>query len=143
MSSSLFNSPEARELSGRAIHVAKVELRHFDAALVVAHWLEIFNWDLGVQQLHVLEKDQPVRAAVATLLAACITVDGADAPLAPADIETWPIAVVAEAIALVLEVNMDFFSQTLPRLAATAKRMGSIGSELLSSLSALATTPSA
>lgn len=143
MTTALFNKAEQRELAGQQVHFSKVELRHFDAALVVANWLEIFNWDLGVQQLHVLEKDQPVRAAVATLLAACITVDGAEAPLAPADIETWPIAVVAEAIALVLEVNMDFFSQTLPRLAATARRMGSIGSELLSSLSALATTPSA
>lgn len=132
-----------RDLVGVSVYVKKVELQHFDAALVVANWLEIFNWDLGVQQLHVLEKDQPVRAAVAALLAACIRIDGAEVPLAPADVETWPIAVVAEAIALVLEVNMDFFSQTLPRLAATAQRMGSIGSELLSSLSALATTPSA
>jgi hypothetical protein len=54
-----------------------------------------------------------------------------------------PIPMVAEAVAVVLEVNADFFFQTLPSLLATVDRIKSIGLVSPSSLSAQGTTSTA
>lgn len=144
---SLFNAPQERELSGIKVQVYKVEMRLFGAALDVAAWSEKFSWDLGPSQLEQLRAG-PTREALDQLVAGCIAVqsgvDGEEPQrLAAGDVQCLPIVTVAEAVALILEVNMDFFTQTLPRLAKVGRAMGSTGSALLSSLSALGTTPSA
>lgn len=145
--SGLFNAPVDRDLAGIKVKVFKVEMRLFGAALDVATWSQQFDWAVGPAQLEQLRAG-PTRDALDELVAGCIAVPAEGQAeqlqrLTVADIQSMPIVTVAEAFALILEVNMDFFTQTLPRLAKVGRAMGSTGSALLSSLSALGTTPSA
>lgn len=149
MSAALFNQPSERHLSGVPVLVYKVEMRLFGAALDVATWSQQFDWAVGPAQLEQLRAGA-VRDALAELVAGCIAVRPEGEPLfdqvqrlTVADVQSMPIVTVAEAFALILEVNMDFFTQTLPRLAKVGRAMGSTGSALLSSLSVLGTTPTA
>jgi len=148
-SQSLFNQPVPRSIGEIDVLVFKVEMRLFGAALDVATWSQQFDWALGPAQLEQLRAG-PTRDALDQLVAGCIAVPAQGEPLfdqvqrlTVTDVQSMPIVTVAEAFALILEVNMDFFTQTLPRLAKVGRAMGSTGSVLLSSLSALATTPNA
>jgi len=149
----LFNTPAERILGETPVLAYKLQFDQFDDALTVGLWfakLDLQNF--SVQTLAEIRQGTPERAALERTLAGCLAlapvpgaVDGqAPAPqrLHPDDLAGMPLPMVAEALAIVLEVNMDFFFRTLPRLATTARAMGSIGSALLSSLSALGTAPS-
>jgi hypothetical protein len=149
----LFHRPAEHAICGQQFIVYKLQFSQFDDALHVAHYLQ----DLGVQnlepeqllqQLEALKTDNPARQALCRTLAGCLSVKmPGEQPtlrqLAPDDIEQMPFMMLAEALAVVLEVNADFFFQTLPRLLAAGLRIRSNGLALLNRLSAQGTAQTA
>lgn len=134
----------------------KIAFEQFDDAITLGAWASTLDEStFSPAQLAGLRAGTPERAALCRLLAGCLAVADlpeADAaagarecpiPLQPSDVEAMPVVMLAEAVAVVLEVNADFFFQTLPSLLATANRIRSTGSALLSSLSAPATSSTA
>jgi len=147
----LFQRPETKTIGGVDFQVSKIALENFDDAVQIGVWASAFDaGGFDAQKLLALKAGTPERAALCRVLASCLTLAPggmaeAVAPpaLTPADIEAMPVMMVAEAVAVVLEVNLDFFIQTLPTLTATAAKVISTGSRLRSSSSAPGTTSSA
>lgn len=151
--SNLFNTPSSSSIGGVLLSVTKLRFEQFDDVLTIEPWISSIGDTTLLDWLGQLKDDPELRACLDRLLAGCLWLPtGADEPtdsptlrqLNPADVQQMPLLMVAEAVAVVMEVNADFFSQTLGRIAAVARRMGPIGSELLSSLSAqgILSTPS-
>lgn len=151
----LFHKPARQVIGGTAFIVSKIAFEHFDDAMTLGRWVAELDESLfAPEQLASLKVGSPERQALNRLLAGCLAV--AQLPeidqdstqrecpiqLKPADVDAMPLMMVAEAVAVVLEVNADFFFQTLPRLLETATRIKSTGSALLSSWSAPATSSS-
>lgn len=151
----LFHKPSHHQIGGTAFIVSKIAFEHFDDAMTLGRWVAELEESLfSPEQLASIKTDSPERLALNRLLAGCLAV--AQLPeidqdstqrewpiqLKPADVDAMPLMMVAEAVAVVLEVNADFFFQTLPRLLETATRIRSTGSALLSSWSAPATSSS-
>lgn len=143
----LFNKPTEKPIGEVPFLVYKVSYDQFDDALELGAWLQTLNWaTFELDSLRALKKDSPERLALDRTIAGCLALPAAQLGealtgqaaeprrLQAADVAQMPIVMVGEALAVVMEVNADFFFQTLPRLVQTSDRMKSIGSELLSSL---------
>lgn len=152
----LFHKPTTRDISGVLFAVSKLGFDQFEDAIVIGAWLaSLENKSFSVAQLNALTTGTPERAALERLLAGSLALvdlpELADsqtqrqwpARLQPADVAAMPVMMVAEAVAVVLEVNTDFFFQTLPKLLQAASRMKLTGSALPNSLSAQGTALSA
>lgn len=144
----LFHQPAAHPIAGCTFTVHRLQFSQFADALTLARFLEDLDSDaFDLQQLQQIAAGSPEREALKTTLAGCMAVHvpDQDAPrqLQPDDIEVMPALMVAEALAVVMEVNADFFFQSLPRLLQTGLRIRSTGSALLNRLSGQATPPSA
>lgn len=153
----LFHKPSHHQIGGTAFIVSKIAFEHFEDAMTLGRWVAELDESLfSPEQLASLKVGSPERQALNRLLAGCLAVAqlpeiDQQAPtqrewpiqLKPADVDAMPLMMVAEAVAVVLEVNADFFFQTLPSLLATANRIRSTGSALLSSWSAPATSSTA
>lgn len=148
----LFHKPAIHTIGDIGFAVSKVAFDQFDDALALGAWLSTLDVKaFSVEQLNAIKAGTPERAALVRLLAGSLalvqpaepsgTTEQREWPiqLQPGDIAAMPLLMVAEAVAVVLEVNADFFFQTLPKLLTVANRIQSIGSELLSNLSARAT----
>ncbi|MFT4190836.1 MAG: hypothetical protein QM617_04835 [Comamonas sp.] len=145
MTKNLFQSPVSKTIAGQTFLVSKVPFEAFDAAVTFGQWL--LNHAGGVMDLAALEQlkgDSAVKQALQQLLAACLAVDvdGAPQPLTAADVQRMPIPMVLEAAYVVLETNLDFFTQSLAAIRPIQDRLMSIGSPLLSNSSPPATTAS-
>lgn len=144
--SNLFNKPVPRMIGGVSVLILQVPFDHFEQAFTIGQWfqdIEAGNFDLEDLRTSLLPGSAR-RAALLEMLYACIRVPTGDVPqapraLAPADVDGMPLVALVEAVIEVMEVNADFFIQTLPKLISTANRMKTIGTELSSSSSALAT----
>lgn len=153
----LFHKPATLPIGGVNFRVSKLGFDQFEDAIAIGTWLtSLEEKSFSLAQLNTLKAGTPERAALERLLAGCLAL--ADLPdlvdieqvqrdwpikLQPADVAAMPVMMVAEAVAVVLEVNTDFFFQTLPKLLQAANRMRLTGSVLLSSLSAPGTASSA
>lgn len=143
----LFNTPSTKPIGGIPFQVYKVGYDQFGDALEVGVWLQSMDWGgFDIEKLRALKEDSPERLALDRTIAGCLALNHPSSGtvlerLQPADVSAMPVVMLAEALAVVMEVNADFFFQTLPRLLQTSARMQSIGSELLSSLLARGTTP--
>jgi hypothetical protein len=142
----LFSEPESKIIGGLDFKVCNLTLENFDDAVQIATWAGAFAGGFDAQKLLALKSGTPERAALCRVLASSLTLmqpapAGSDQPatpraLTPEDIDQMPVVMVVEAIAVVLETNLDFFFQTLPKLMQTAARLTSIGSASSSSSSA-------
>jgi hypothetical protein len=145
----LFNKPVSKPLGGVPMLFYRLELRQFDDAIIFGTWLQRFeDLEASLGQLEHLKDGQPERVAMERLIAMSIRVPAeqgtSDQPreLTLEDAQCLPIVTTAEAVALIMEINLDFFIQTLPSLRLTAGSLGSIGSVLLNASSALGTNAS-
>ncbi|WP_238913813.1 hypothetical protein [Achromobacter insolitus] len=144
----IFNKPVSRTIGGVSVLVLQVPLDSFEQAFVIGECfrdIDAGNFDL-VELRAALTPGSPCRAALVEVLCACVQIpneDAAQAPraLAQADIDGMPLVTLVEAVIDVMEVNADFFTQTLPKLMQTANRLRSIGTALSNSSSAPATAP--
>jgi len=146
----LFNKPVVKPLGGAPMLFYKLELRQFNDAIVLGTWLQQFDGlETSLAQLEHLKDGQPERDALERLVATSIRVPApqgsSEQPrdLTLEDAQCLPIVTTIEAVALIMETNLDFFIQTLPALRLTAGSLGSIGSVLLNASSALATNATA
>lgn len=149
----LFHQPTDHTIGGQTFTVYKLQFDQFALALVLARYLE--GLDLEADASAILAKLEGLAQAnsaegeaLRQVLAGCLTVsvpgdEARQQQLQAADIGLMPIPMVAEAIAVVLEVNADFFSQTLPRLLQAGMRLQSTGLALLSRSSAPGTLQTA
>lgn len=142
-SSFLFNKSKPREIGGVEMHVRRVVLDQFDDALEVGKWLQGLDQSLRgteiIPALESLQSSSPTRQALERLIAGSLSIEPTGETLTVADVRSMPIPTVAEAIAVLLEENLDFFFQTLPKLLEAQKRITSIGSASPSSSSAQVT----
>lgn len=148
----LFHKPTTYPIGGLNFAVSKLAFEQFDDAITLGTWASTLDAStFSSTQLAGLRAGTPERSALCQLLAGCLAVvpppstgeHQSPIQLQPSDVEAMPLMMVTEAIAVVLEVNADFFFQTLPSLLATANRIRSTGSALLSSWSAPATSSTA
>lgn len=154
----LFHKPAVLPIGGTNFRVSKLGLDQFEDAIAIGTWLSgLDEKSFSLEKLNTIKAGTPERAALERLLAGCLAlvqlpeVDAAQVQrerqwplqLQPADVAVMPVMMVAEAVAVVMEVNTDFFFQTLPKLLQAANRMRLTGSGLLSSLSAPGTASSA
>ena len=143
----LFHQPTERPIGAATFTVHKLQFDQFADALVLARYLEGINMDaFDLDALEQLAADSPERQSLKRTLAGCLALhlpEGQKQQLQPQDVDVMPVVMLAEALAVVMEVNADFFSQTLPRLLQAGLRMQSIGLALPSRLSAPGTTATA
>lgn len=147
----LFHQPTDHPIGGVSFTVHKLQFDQFADALVLGRYIEGLDTEIfDIAELEKLAADSPERQALKRTLAGCLSLrvptDGPEQrprQLQPDDIEVMPAVMLAEALAVVMEVNADFFFQTLPKLLQTGLRIRSTGLELLNRLSAQATAPSA
>lgn len=148
----LFHQPQQRQIGAATFTVYKLQFSQFADALVLGRFLEALDIDADsaslLEELQKLADDSPERQALKRTLAGCLAVtlpgeSGGQRQLQPDDIEVMPIIMQAEAIAVVMEENADFFSQTLPRLLRAGLRIKSIGLALLKPWSEPGTDPTA
>ena len=155
----LFHKPAMLPICGVNFVVYKLAFEQFDDAIILGTYVGELEAAFDAPQgnaaiLKMLEKIKagtPERAALERLVAGCLSLsdlppveDGAEIritplPLQPADVAAMPMVMVAEAVVVLMGANIDFFFRSLPNLITVANRIKSIGSELPSSLSALAT----
>lgn len=141
----LFHRPTEHPIGGCTFTVHKVQFAQFSDALAIARYLEEVSGDFDMAELERLAAGSEERESLKRLLAGCLAVkvDEGLQQLQPQDVEVMPAPMLAEALAVVMEVNADFFFQSLPRLLHTGLRIRSTGSALLNRLSAQATAPTA
>lgn len=154
----LFHRPQIKEISGVAFQFYKLPFELFGDAIELGEWLGAERF--SIERLReVARADSPQRQRLLTLVGSCIKLpekkhDGVGAGryseppppqsfLTPEEVAQMPVPMLAEVLVTLLEENADFFIQTLPTLTETIVRMGSIGSELLNSLSAPGIVPNA
>lgn len=144
----LFHQPTEQPIGAATFTVHKLQFNQFADALVLVRFLEGLDTStFDLAQLEQLAADSAERQALKRTLAGCLSVavPGEDGKrqLQPEDIEVMPAPMIAEALAVVMEVNADFFFQTLPKLLQVGLRIRSTGLELLNRLSAQATAQTA
>jgi len=147
----LFNPGSPREIGACAFIVHQVAYEQFEDAIEVGQWLQQLDPADLLPALQCLRGDSPMRLCIERLIAGCLSLPGpgaaaADAGterLSPANLRDMPITMVGEALAVVLEVNADFFFRSIAAMARAAVRLGWTGSALPSSSSAPATSPTA
>lgn len=136
---SLFNHPTRKTLGDRDVYVLLLCWGQFDDALAVGKWMQGFNAMMPtLDDLSALDLDGDVRAAIERLVAGCISVaDVMDSPeheaatrrqLSVGDVRSMPIMTLLEAVLLIMEVNLDFFLQSLQTCMAIKTRLLSTGS---------------
>lgn len=142
----LFNPGTPREIGACAFIVHQVAYEQFEDAIDAGAWLHKVDPADFMTALDGLRQDSPMRQCVDRLIAGCLSLPEAGSPaeagarLAPADLRDMPISMVAEALAVVLEVNADFFFRAIAAISRAATRLGWTGSALPSSSSAPGTS---
>lgn len=142
----LFNPPVQKEISNIEFLVTRLGYEDFDDALVVGPWVASLDDSRSLLgQLEALKPGAPIGEALHRMLAHSLAVrptsDAAPVQLAPDDVRAMPLLMQAEALAVVMEVNADFFFQTIAALSRMAHQLGWTGSALLNSSSAQGTSP--
>lgn len=149
---SLLNVPEARQIGSCQFLVSKLGTEDFDDALLVGPWLQSLDESRPIApQLEAIKPGSPVAEALHRMLARSLVITaqgGAGLPddaeqmqLTVRDVQDMPLVMQAEALAVVMEVNADFFFRTIATLARTAHQLGWTGSALHNSSSAQDTSP--
>ncbi|WP_186131963.1 hypothetical protein [Burkholderia gladioli] len=141
----LFNRAVTKDLAGRRVEVRLLVWAQFDDAIAIGTWLQqLPDMMPRLNDLQDLQNDGALRGALDRIVAGCLSVlgenDETTIPMSVADVEQMPIMVLLEAALLIMEVNVDFFLQSLQTCMAIKGRMLSTGSPLLSSSSARGTT---
>ena len=144
----LFHKPTDHMIGLVPFTVYKLQFDQFADAIVLARFLEATDLDgFDLTELGKLASGSSEREALKSTLAGCLSVavpgEAGTRGLQPQDIELMPAAMIAEALAVVMEVNADFFFQTLPKLLQTGLRIRSTGLALLNRLSEQVTLPTA
>lgn len=142
----LFNPQVHRQIGGLGFGVTKLAYEDFDDALVLGPWVaEIDDRRPLHEQLEALKPGALMGEALHRILAHSLAVrptpEAQPVQLTPDDVRAMPLLMQAEALAVVMEVNADFFFQTIVALSRMATRLGWTGSALPSSSSAPATSP--
>lgn len=143
--SKLFNTPTLKAIAGHNFEVSQVPFEVFSEAFEFGDWLiSMQGGQFDLASLKVLQGESSLRLALEKLLAACLAPvqDGQAQSMSVADVRSMPIAMVLEAVYVVLEENLSFFTQRLQAIKAIQATLMSIGSPLLSSSSPQATTDS-
>ncbi|RGE46969.1 hypothetical protein DZC30_00755 [Comamonas testosteroni] len=140
---SIFQKPELKAIAGHDFEVSQVPFEVFSEAFEFGDWLiGMQGGKFDMASLKALQGDSTLRLALEKLLAACLAPvqDGQAKPMSVADVRAMPIAMVLEAVYVVLEENLSFFTQRLQAIKEIQAKLMSIGSPLLSSSSPQATT---
>lgn len=141
--SSIFHTPCLRPIAGHNFEVSQVPFEVFSEAFEFGDWLiSVQGGQFDLASLKALHGDSTLRLALEKLLAACLAPvqDGQTKPMSVADVRAMPITMVLEAVYVVLEENLSFFTQRLQAIKVIQAKLMSIGSPLLSSSSPQATT---
>lgn len=144
----LFNAGTPREIGACAFIVHQVAYEQFEDAIEVGQWLQKLDPADLLPALHGLRGDAPIRLCIERLIAGCLSLPGPGATqaevgltrLSPADLRDMPITMVGEALAVVLEVNADFFFRSIAAITRAAIRLGWTGLASPNSSSAPATS---
>ncbi|EFI60754.1 MULTISPECIES: hypothetical protein [Comamonas] len=142
---SIFHTPTVREIAGHSFQVSQVPFEVFNEAFEFGDWLiSMQGGKFDMASLKALHGDSTLRLALEKLLAACLAPvqDGQAKPMSVADVRSMPIAMVLEAVYVLLEENLSFFTERLQAIKEIQAKLMSIGSPLLSSSSQQATTAS-
>lgn len=139
----LFHSPTTKEIAGVKVIVLKLPFERFADAFALGDAIcSIASGEFSAEKMRTLFAiNAPAFEALSRVLAACLQLPpeaaGTEAPMQfkPQDVLDLPLVTVFEALGVVMEENADFFTQTLPNLGGSIARLGSIGSNLLNSLS--------
>ena len=158
----LFHKPVTTPIGGVDFIVHKLGLEQFDDALELGKWIETLDDKSDVlPQLEALKAGSPIRMVLQRLIAGCLSLPAsavalppvtagnemrlsdprAPRRLEPEDVQDMPAVMAADAAAVLLEINTDFFFQTLPTLVGRINRIKSTGLALLSNLQAQGTAP--
>jgi len=139
----LFHKPSTKPIAGIDFLVFKLGLDQFADAMEFGDWLgdDGFSFE---KLRDAVKPGAPQRELLLRIVAGCLALpqeNGAEPRrLQATDAGEMPVVMLAEAVAIILEENADFFIQTLPKLAQTMARLAQIGGELLSSSSLPAMT---
>lgn len=146
----LFHRPEIRTINGVDFIVYKLAFERFDDALIFGRWLQQFERleDISIEQLEALKAGMPEHGAMLRLVASCLCLPGKEEGQKPQqltqdDVSAMPVLMLALVVSELMEVNLDFFIQTLPKFEQMAGAIKLTGSALLSASSALGTTETA
>lgn len=142
----LFNPPVPKQIGGVDFSATRLGYESFEDALTVGPWVaQIEQGGQFLSHLQALKPGAPIGEALHRMLAHSLAVrptpEAAPVQLTPDDVRAMPLLMQAEALAVVMEVNADFFFQTIATLARMAHQLGWTGSALPSSSSAPATSP--
>lgn len=144
----LFNPGAPREIGTCMFIVHQVGYEQFEDAIDVGGWLHRVDPTDLLTALNGLRGDSPTRQCIDRLVAGCLSlpptgapVEAAERRLSPADLRDMPITMVGEALAVVLEVNADFFFRSIAAISRAAIRLGWTGLASPSNSSAPDTSP--
>lgn len=147
----LFHKPVTTPIGGVDFVVYKLSFDLFDDAISLADLIQQLSDDVdgtddtdrAIQRLQELKADSAERQAINRLLAGSLKVtqggDTAAIELQPADVGAMPVQTVVEAIAVLVEANVDFFLASLPTLTRVGQKT-STGLALLNNSLAPATS---
>jgi len=140
---SLFNRPKLKKLGDVDVEINLLTWEYFEDALAVGTWMQsITDMMPTLDDLQQLGYNAELRASIDRLIACCISVPATDTHeagartghrISVAEVKAMPIMTLLEAMLLVMEVNLDFFLQSLQRCMQTKTRLLSTGSPSLSS----------
>ena len=142
---SIFHTAARKTIAGREFEVSQVPFEVFSEAFEFGDWLiGMQGGKFDMASLKALHGDSTLRLALEKLLAACLAPvqDGQAKAMSVAEVRAMPIAMVLEAVYVVLEENLSFFTQRLQAIKEIQGKLMSIGSPLLSSSSPQAMTGS-
>ncbi len=145
MTKNIFSSAQRKTIAGIEFDVSQVPFEVFNEAFEFGDWLiSMQGGKFDMASLKALHGDSTLRLALEKLLAACLAPvqDGQGEPMSVTDVRAMPIAMVLEAVYVVLEENLSFFTKRLQAIKEIQAKLMSIGSPLLSSSSQQATTAS-
>lgn len=145
----LFHKPQIKPIGGVDFQLYKIAFDQFGDAMALGEWLGEGKFSIDKIR-EAVKFDSEQRRLLLTVIGGCLKLGPTPSAsatavglttdfLTPDEVAEMPIAMLAEAVLVIMEENTDFFIQTLPSLTKTMVRLGSIGSELLNSSSALAT----
>jgi hypothetical protein len=129
----LFHKPVVRPIGGTNFVIYKLAFDQFDDALAASEAFVNQEFTFDVLK-NALRKGSRARDPLLRTIAGCLKLEGDTEFLAMGDLVQMPVAMLGEAVLEIMEVNADFFIQTLPSLLKTAGSLGSIGSKLPSYL---------
>ncbi|WP_175716538.1 hypothetical protein [Burkholderia anthina] len=147
---SFFNQPSRKTLDDHPVDIALLSWSQFNDAIAIGGWMQqLPDMMPTIADLMQLNEDGDLRGAIDRIISGCIALPNIGEPIAEdastrslsvADVQAMPIMTILEAILLIMEVNLDFFLQSLQTCMAIRNRIVSTGSPLLNSSSAPATT---